>query len=47
MQIDKLVLEAEYVGDASMAPREYMTVTSTTQACACSTLFLVFQPLAL
>ncbi len=30
-QIDKLVLEAEYVGDPSMAPREYMTLTSTAQ----------------
>lgn len=31
-QIDKLVLEAQFAGDASQAPREYMTVTSTTQA---------------
>ena len=31
MQIDKLVLEATYLGDASMAPKEYMTITSTTQ----------------
>lgn len=30
-QIDKLVLEAEYIGDPSMAPREYMTLTSTAQ----------------
>ncbi|GAB4823676.1 hypothetical protein N2152v2_010722 [Parachlorella kessleri] len=31
IRIDKLVLEAEYVGDPSMAPREYMTLTSTAQ----------------
>lgn len=30
-QIDKLVLEAVYLGDASMAPRDYLTVTSTAQ----------------
>lgn len=30
-QIDKMVLEAQYLGDASMAPREYMTLTTTSQ----------------
>ncbi len=34
VQIDKLVLEATYLGDASMAPKEYMTITSTTQVIA-------------
>jgi hypothetical protein len=30
-QIDKLTLEATYVGDASMAPREYLTLSSPAQ----------------
>lgn len=32
LQVDKLTLEAAYLGDASMAPVEYMTITSSTQA---------------
>lgn len=31
-QIDKLVLEASFVGDASQPPRDYMTLTSSAQA---------------